>query len=324
MAHAELLRIYLDPAALARARAGTHNFFGRVAGAVRAAGWRVEFVESTLANRLAAPGRDGYALFHMEPPTHDRALTCRRVYVGAFWSIEAQAERWLRPVAQARFLPGSVAPDLARGFAQSWRGRLFPGVVARDHGYLFMPLQGRLLDRRGFQAASPVEMIEAVIARDPRPVRAALHPQESYTPEEIRVLAALSAKHARFNVQRGGGAGLLRNCQALVTENSAMALEGYFLEKPALLFARIDFHHIAASVPRDGLQKAFDDFAQQAGAQQPGPGLSADGQNPAPPADFAAYLHWFLQQNAINAGRPECEAQVLAALRAQGWPLTAA
>ena len=80
-----------------------------------------------------------------------------------------------------------------------------------------------------------------------------------------------------------------------------MAIQGYLLHKPALLFAEIDFHHIAASVPREGMA-ALD----RALTQRP---------------DFDAYLWWFLQEQAINAGRPECEAQILAALRRGGWAI---
>ena len=283
----ETLRILLDRPALDRVRAGQHNFFARVQRAVEGAGWRVRFAESTLARRLSA---DGYTLYHMEEPTHPRALTCRRVYVGAFWAIEAQAARWAWPVARAAH-PGVDGA----GFLHRWRARLWPGVVAEDRGHVFVPLQGRLSVQRSFQAMSPAAMLRTLLSRTDRPVIATLHPKEACSAED---LAALSA-HPRLSLQRGGSAEVLRSCHAVVTQNSAMAFEGYFLEKPALLFAAIDFHHIAASVPRDGLEAAF---APQAAA------------------DFGGYLRWFLEQR-INAGRPECEAQILTALRGHGWPI---
>ena len=78
------LRLYLDGPALKRFSAGEHNFFCRLEAVFKAAGWCVDIEESTFAARLLAPDRAGYALYHMEPPTHARALTARRAYIGAF------------------------------------------------------------------------------------------------------------------------------------------------------------------------------------------------------------------------------------------------
>ena len=301
MTRPEHLRIYLEGEALPRARAGTHNFFRRLKEAVEGQGWRVTVEESTLASRLAAPGRDGYALYRMEEPTHARALTCRRCDVGAFWNIETSAKRWEWPVAQDPFDPETVDPEDAARFVRNWRKSLYSsGISPADEGFVFVPLQGRLIERRSFQAMSPLAMIEEVLARIDLPVLATLHPNESYSAEELAALDRLAAGHPRLTVQRGGSMAALRQCSLVVTENSSMAFEGFFLEKPAILFAEVDFHHIAASVPRDGIAAAF---------------------APRPRPDFARYLYWFLKERAINAGRPECEAQILAALRCHGWPI---
>lgn len=301
MSAAQILRIYLEGEALPRARAGTHNFFRRLKDVVESRGWKVLIEESTLASRLAAPGREGYALYRMEEPTHPRALTCRRCYVGAFWNIEASAKRWEWPVARADFLLETIDPEDAARFVKNWKKRLYPGgIQALDEGFVFVPLQGRLTEQRSFQAASPLAMLSEVLARIDLPVVATLHPNESYDEREIAALDALVDRHPRLSVRRGGSADLLRRCRLVVTENSAMAFEGFFLEKPAILFALSDFHHIAASVPRDGLEAAF---------------------APRPKPDFARYLYWFLKERAINAGHPECAAQILAALRRHGWPI---
>lgn len=301
MSETTILRLYLEGDALPRTRAGQHNFFHRLIGAVQSQGWRVEVEESTLASRLLAPARDGYALYRMEEPTHDRALTCRRSYVGAFWNIEASGKRWEWPVAQAPFLPEAVDPLAAKRFCAKWRGQIYPDAKpVADDGFIFMPLQGLLTEQRSFQAMSPLAMIEATLAQRPEPVLATLHPNESYSAAEIEALEALQRRHPRLTVQRGGSPDALRRCRLVVTQNSSMALEGFFFGKPAVLFAGIDFHHIAGNVLREGLAAAF--------ASRPQP-------------YFERYLHWFLQERAINAARPECEAQILAALRRHGWPI---
>jgi hypothetical protein len=297
------LRLYLDAPTLSQVRAGQHNFFNRLRGAVEGQGWRVELRENTLAETVKAPLRRGHALFHMSTP-HEGALTCRRTYLGAFWHIEACAERWRWPVALAGFDAGGIDPDLARRFAERLRQSLHPaGIPQRDPaGMIFVPLQGRLSEHRSFQSMSPLAMLETLLQRfSPRPVLATLHPRESYLEAEVQALDRLTAAYPNFRWQNGGSAVALAGCALVATQNSAMAIQGYLLHKPALLFAEIDFHHIAASVPREGLA-ALD----RALEQRP---------------DFDAYLWWFLQAQAINAGRPECEAQILAALRRGGWQI---
>ncbi len=42
-----------------------------------------------------------------------------------------------------------------------------------------------------------------------------------------------------------------------MTQNSAVAMTGYFFHKPSVLFGRIDFHHIAANVHELGVDEAF-------------------------------------------------------------------
>lgn len=298
MPPARTLRLYLDAPTLDRVRTGQHNFFRRLMGAVAGQGWRVELRENTLAERLAAPERRGHALFHMEQPTHPGALTCRRAHIGAFWRIEAVAERWDWPIARAVFDPDTIDPQVARAFGDRLRNRLYPGEI-RDEGFIFMPLQGLLTQQRGFQSASPIAMLETALAQTDLPVRATLHPRESYSAADLRALDDLTARHPRLTVQRGGSHDLLRACRMVVTQNSSLALEGFVLHKPAVLFAQIDFHHIAGSVPRDGIAAAF-------GASKP---------------DFDRYLYWFLHQTAINAARPECEDQILQALRRHGWQI---
>ncbi len=87
-----------------------------------------------------------------------------------------------------------------------------------------------------------------------------------------------------------------------MTENSSVAFKGYFLRKPAVLFSQIDFHHIAANVPKLGVEGAF-----------------AKARQMAPP--FEAYLFWYLQKMSINAGKKDAEQQILAAVRRCGWKI---
>ena len=297
---AEILHIYLEDPMLADARAGRFNFLNVLSRAVRDAGWRVEFAPTGPAARAAAPSRDGYALFHMEQPTHDRALTFRRAYHYPFWSIEPVAERWRFSVARARFDPGTVDPHRAATFAARLRDRVMPCPLPRRGGTVLVPLQGHIRRCRSFQTMSPVEMLDRVCATG-RPVAATLHPREPLDDADRAALDAIAARHPNLTVG-GDTAAILRDCAFVATQNSAVAFDGYLLGKPAVLFAQIDFHHIALNVADMGAEGAL-----------------AAAPTHAP--DFDAYLFWFLHRRAINATAPDAGARILSAMRKGGWPI---
>jgi len=292
--------IYLEPALRESAEAGAHNFIRRVTHVLENARFRVAFRDS------GGPVRDpdGYALSHMTPAPTARGLVFRRCYHYPFWQIEARPERWLWDVAQAQFNPAQVQAKAAGQFYRFWQNRLFaeaPQQVRRD-GPIYVPLQGRLLQRRSFQSCTPMEMLEHTLDHGDRPVVAALHPKEDYTAQEQTALETLAARHPQLQVTMGEMERHLATCAYVVTMNSAAAFSGYFFGKPALFFGDIDFHHIGVKADLSDLEAGFATVAQ------------------AKP-DYAAYLYWFWQENCINAGRPEAEEKIAARLRRFGWPV---
>ena len=305
MAQARILRFYLDPGLKSSAEAGRHNFINQVADVALAAGFRVEFKRDTETERMKSAMRRGYAMFHMADPFHDRALTMRRVYHYPFWAIERSARRWEWRVAQAPFDPDKVDRAAADSFTRYWRKRLF-GETAADAGttgMIYVPLQGRLDEQRGFQACTPLEMLAHTLERaEGRRVVATLHPKERYSLSELAELERMSAAHPRLELRTGGMDDLLPRCDMVVTQNSSAAFNGFFFNKPAVLFGRSDFHHIAANVHELGVDGAFD--------------AASHGQ-----PDFAGYLWWFWQVMSINAGRPEAPEKIASAMRRAGWPV---
>lgn len=296
------VRFHLDPELLASTAEGRHNFLNQIKTVCEAAGMQVELVRNVEGSRRAVAGQGGYDLFHMDPPTHDRALTVRRVYHYPFWAIEPHAERWRWRVAQADF-PGAADRKEADRFADFWRKRLFADAVATRTGHVYVPLQGRLEDHRTFQHCSPVDMIRTVLARDTRRnVVATLHPSEEYSQAQLSALEQLEWSEPRLTVETGGMARHLAGCDYVVTENSSAAFNGFFFGKPCILFARIDFHHIALNVMEIGEEEAFARVMRHR-------------------PDFAGYIHWFWQVMSINAGRPEAPAKIAEALRRGGWPV---
>ncbi|MFY0659669.1 MAG: hypothetical protein JXR15_04185 [Shimia sp.] len=147
-------------------------------------------------------------------------------------------------------------------------------------------------------------MVEHVLAQEPdREIVVTLHPGETYSDEERDALDDMVAKYARLSLQVGGMEALLPKCAYVVAMNSSVAFAGYFLKKPCVLFAGIDFHHIAANVERLGIDGAF---------------KAVRGMKP----PYPQYLWLFLQQMSINAGRPEAEDKIRARLARLGWPVT--
>lgn len=305
MSEARILTFYLHDSLRRRAEAGRHNFINKLCNVVREAGFSVAFTGPKQEQLTLSVSRPGYAMFHMADPFHDRALTMRKVYEYPFWAIETTAKRWDWQVARSSFPAEKADRKEAQRFYKFWQNRQFGPAAAqvKKQGFVYVPLQGRLLQHRSFQCCSPLRMVEQVLEQDrTRPVVATLHPKETYSAEELAALEQLEKRFPRLTVRIGGMAGLLAGCDYVVTQNSSAAFFGYFFAKPAVLFGQIDFHHIAANVIQDGA----------AAALEMGPHLQPD---------FAGYVHWFWQQMSINGGLDTAEEKIRNRLKAAGWPV---
>lgn len=306
MPEPKILRIYLDETMLYQARQGTFGFASRVEKAFTERGFQVEFRENSFDERVKSGARNGYSMFLMDDPFHEKALTMRKAYYFPFWRIEATPKRWEFEVAQKTFDPDEIDTDTAQFWAGNWRKWLFkdgPANATQD-GVIYVPLQGRLLERRSFQSMSPMDMIEEVRRKaGERHILLGLHPGETYSRDELDAVDRMSAKDGRIAVQTGGMEVALRTCDLVVTQNSAAALSGFFFRKPAVLFAQTDFHHQMPSALDLGVDEAW---------------RRAEEIIPR----YAAYLYWFISLNAIKADvEGAAEAQILATCARHGWKI---
>lgn len=300
MSSGQTLYLHVNPDQVQRHAEGKAGVLNVVTDAVSARGWEV--VVRSLADRHGLPTVKGHHLFCSQDVIGCNCLNLRRCYREPFYCIEPTNDRWHYEVAGKVFEPGAVKTGF-RGFMGYWRPRVLGEITPRRGGYVLMPLQGRLLQHRSFQSMSPVEMIRATLkAERHRPVLATLHPKETYGPDELAALAEISRQEPRFQLSSRPTMTLLADCDYVVTQNSGVALTGFFAEKPAVLFARIDFHHIGGSVPRDGVDAAF---AKALG----------------PPPDFGRYLYWFFALNAIPYWDGDAKDRIVARLRHFGWPI---
>lgn len=296
------LHFHLDAHLRSRHAAGEGGMLNQVTEAVQAAGWQVNL--AALEDTLGRPKAPGYHLVLNLPVLGPNCLSLRKSYRDPFWKIEDTNDRWDYEIARTAFDPATITAGF-NGFMGHWRPRFLGDAPAAEGlgRFIFVPLQGRLTEHRHFQAMSPLDMIRITLEHDPdRKVIATLHPRETYSAVELEALGQLAASHPRFSLAKGDSLPLVKACDYIVTQNSSVAVTGYFAAKPAVLFARIDFHHIAGSVPRQGVAAAF------AQARQPAP-------------DFARYLYWFLELNAIRTWDKAAQERIRARFRHFGWPV---
>lgn len=291
------LSLYLPPHLRRDHEAGAVNILSRILEALP--GWRIsDFPEAEGAD---PPPRPGFGLTHMQEPLTSQTLCLRRAYWYPFWQIERTNQRW--NFAAAHKTPDfSAVPRRARAFHERLRRRVLGPRAATREGFIYMPLQGRLLSQRSFQARSPVEMIRDTLALSSLPLRATLHPRESYFSEEITALRQIEQSNPRFQLVSAQSADLIAACDYVVCQNSSVALQAMVAGKGAVLFAGIDFHHQAGSVPRDGLETAF-------------------AMGSAPPARMTEYLWWFFRIEAIDAQAPDAGQKIASVMQSAGWPV---
>lgn len=292
MSAPRIVRLYMEEALRRSAETGSHNFIAKMVKVLETASFRVEF-SSDLAVR-----KDRFSLSHMAQPPGSRGLVFRRVYHYPFWQIDQIAERWDWDTAKAEFNPDRDTTAVAQKFYRFW-GDLVD--CPKGTGFVYVPLQGRLLEHRSFQKCSPIAMVEHCLENMPdRPMIVTLHPEEDYTCSEIALVQRLAALHPRLSIQNGEMKSLLRDCDCVVTQNSSVAFNGYFFGKPALLFAEVDFHHIAVFADLKDVKASF---------------ARLETHRP----DYAGYIHWFWQLSSINAGHVLAEQKIEQRLRRFGW-----
>ena len=294
------IQFYLTKRSLERANNGNHPMFNAVQDFGRDLGITVS--ATRMSGRDRASRTQQKTLVHMATPIGQNGLVFRRLYAGPFWHIDLVSARWFWRNAKAEFRPDDVPDVAAREFFEHWREALYPkaqdGTERGD--FIYMPLQGKLLEHRSFQKMSPVDMIHQTLAHSDLPIRATLHPNEDYTEKELRTLDDLQQENPRFTCEALSMEDALAGCRYIVTENSSAALHGVLFQKPTILFAAVDFHHICHNVSRLGVKGAFEAVAQD---KKP----------------FENFLYWYWGMNALNLESPTINQDLHHVFSQLGW-----
>lgn len=293
--------IYLSGSSKRLAEQGKHRFINRISDVLRNHGIEVE-----IRHRTEAPIKsECFTIFRMEEPLKERSVCIRDAYHPSFQRIEHTNMRWKGSVAKSVFDSAAKRSEKADKFFKLWQNKLFQGAAVKPSrdGFVYVPLQGKLLDHRSFQSMCPIDMLKQLCTFETgRKILYSLHPKESYSAPELDALAHLETKFPNLEQTQQPMPSLLRSCDYVVTQNSSVGYFANFFEKPTVLFGKIDFHHIALNTSDLGVQTAI----QAALEHRP---------------DFAAYVHWFWQEKSINLRRKEADQKIADRLREFGWPI---
>lgn len=294
------LRVLLPHQSLEAERKGHHGFIPVLRKAARRRGFVPSIREDSAGARKLAERAGAHTLVHDAKPLGADSLTFQTLYAEPFWQVSPTAVRWKSPVARARF-KGIPSKD-AEVFFDHWANRLHDirNQSVRDDGFIYMPLQSKLLTHRGFQTMSPAEMIQTTLAHTNLPIRATLDPNEKYSPAELDLLKEISRLSSRFSVVDLPMQDALATCSYVVTENAGAGFHALFYRKPVVLFAEADFHHICLKVRDEGAEAAFEKRA----THRP---------------DVASYLHWFWGKHAINVEEANAGAKLAKRLKKLGF-----
>jgi len=288
--------------------AGAHNFFSILRQTFETAGYETVTRRQRKYSGVAALFGKDLHIFDIDGAVGRRALNVRRAHFYPFWSLENAGTRRTPRIAGKVFDPKSVNALKAQDFFNKICVRNLPAApeVLPEDDFIFVPLQGRLLKRRNWQFANCKQMIDSILAQEPtRKILVKPHPRETYSRAEQAFISELS-RFPQISITKADTHSLLAQCSYVATQNSAVAFEGFLYQKPAILFAKSDFHHICQTVTSP--DQATEAFAKLA-VERPA---------------FEKFIYWYLQLNCINAGRDDAGTVILKMARECGWDMPSA
>ena len=217
-------------------------------------------------------------------------------YLPGFWHLSDRGVLADSPAREATFDPVQVPWKLAKQFDRDLRNRFVSTRVSRyrqeklpteilPEGALAVFLQGPAVYRRHQAFVSAKEMLRAIAqSADGRDVVVKAHPLAKPLGQEV--IAAVRAEGFDLIETHANVHDILASCAATLSVNSAVALEGFLHRKPAILFGRSDFHHLAETVVRLSDLPSTLDRA-----------LSRDW-------DFAKMLYWYFSAHSLQVAAP--------------------
>lgn len=291
------IHIHLPKDLLLYTPPGGTGFYKRLHAALIARGDDVEFVRRM--SIVAGPdfGPDAFHFVHQGLVRQANALNTGIAYIQPFWYVDRNGIFGESAIGAEVFDPAAIDMEEAQAFFDRLSRRLIgrrltkyaqPGTSPRmPSGAVAVFLQGSSIPVRRAQFMSETQMLEAIVEGVPdRTILIKPHPR-NVDAVTLRHARRLAKAHARVKIVDAHVHDMLAAADVTCSISSSVSIEGFVHAKPALLFGKTDFHHIAHVVEQPGDVPAALDAAL------------AD----TPP--YAAFLYWFLQTRCINMGRDD-------------------
>lgn len=240
----------------------------------------------------------------------DNVLNCAVAYFWEFWHLDPKGTKAFSGIGDLAYDAADMPYARAQHFFAGQKARLVDKRRSKygqkaahtplPEGALAVFLQGDFPRRQGATRFDDLAMLDVVRAHaGDRAILVKPHPlvTDPFTLAEIGAL-----RDDRLTVTDANVHDILASCAVTVSINSTVALEGYLHRKPAILFGRSDFHHIAGrvQVPAD-----FPDAMTVALARKRG---------------YAQYLAWYFLRHCLRLGSPGLEPAIWARFAAAGFP----
>ncbi|MFT7592926.1 MAG: hypothetical protein ACI8R4_000237 [Paracoccaceae bacterium] len=232
-------------------------------------------------------------------------------YVPPYWHLDQQGVLYNSSAAARAYDPKTVRYWPANRFLDDMRTRLVDTRKSRykqlkqvteiPQGAIAVFLQGDLPSRQGSAHCSTEDMLRAVVAgAGGRPVVVKAHPNTKQI-KDAKMVLGLMLEGLVLIPSDANVHDILAKCAVTVSFNSAVSVEGFMHQKPAILFGKSDFHHICETVTTPGdFAAALDRALQKKGG-------------------YAKYLYWYFTTNCIAADAPDFADQVLAKFATAGF-----
>jgi len=186
---------------------------------------------------------------------HPAVLNAGVAYIGAFWHLDPNGVKALSSIGHREFDPTAFSAKRVATFFEGLQNRY---VRKRNSKYgqreehvdvpknaISLFFQGMAPLSTGVSKFEDFDILELLLNQTSGvPIVVKPHPLVTQK-HEIDFLHDLAKQDNRLFVTDANVHDILQNSAVTISNNSTVALEGFFHKKPAILFGDSDFHHIA-------------------------------------------------------------------------------
>ena len=293
--------------------AGKFDFFARLAEVAADMGLQTHVVraERGASARLIDMGHHLNVLIGPRAPIGPNIWHAHPGYLRGFWYLDPLGVNMQSSLVEAAYDPAQIDPKTARWFFNGVTGwhlkRNLSKFPQEPRVETPLPPARTVIFLQEIERFSrPVHWIDSLTmirtAADHGPTYVKLHPAQ--TAETTAAVQALAAQTPNITLSTASIHDLIAASDITLTQNSAAGFEALLQKKPVITCARADYHHatIHAHTP-----KALTEALTTAPTRQSR-------------FAFDRYLYWFLGQNLLEPGKPECAARIRAILESAHTP----